>query len=646
MTDIARLGITVDSATVPQATQQLDRLGDQAAVTERQAKSAARGFSTMSRSLRGLSTVTRGGAGGIQNVAFQVGDFATQVGAGTAASVALAQQLPQLLGGFGAMGAVAGAATAVVIPLGAALFNLSDGADDGEEAMDRFLSALGEVERLAARAGTPIDELTDVFGRFAKQVQSASRIAAQAQLFTAMSEFNTAASTMREGLSTVRGELAEYNTALMNFNTTAAVLGERTVSNASAYEQAERSLEAARRGAVEAAGTLGLTADQAIRVDLALRNLANAEGMDQVADRAGIALALFESMFTEAESIPPEVAQIIVELEAVLTAAASAVTLFDDIEASASGAADQAGRIAANLDLARRGRALVANPDFADPRNESGTRWRTDIPDGDPRNPALDAYIADVDARARARNRPGSGGGTSDAQRLHNERLREAERIIERTRTETERYARELEDLNELHQMGYLDAEQYARGVDLIEAELNSVQFDSLRQGIDSLSDAMAQAIVNGESMGDAIANAFKQMAAEYIANDIRSILGGLFGLRGSTAIGGQGGGFFSAIFGGFRATGGPVSSGVPYVVGEQGPELFVPGASGQIVSNENSRAALSGGGGMTINVSQTFTGGVTQADLARLLPVMEERTKQAVVESVQRGGAMARAFR
>jgi hypothetical protein len=36
----------------------------------------------------------------------------------------------------------------------------------------------------------------------------------------------------------------------------------------------------------------------------------------------------------------------------------------------------------------------------------------------------------------------------------------------------------------------------------------------------------------------------------------------------------------------GFRANGGPVTQGSPYVVGERGPELFVPSADGQIISN------------------------------------------------------------
>jgi TP901 family phage tail tape measure protein len=48
-----------------------------------------------------------------------------------------------------------------------------------------------------------------------------------------------------------------------------------------------------------------------------------------------------------------------------------------------------------------------------------------------------------------------------------------------------------------------------------------------------------------------------------------------------------------------FRASGGPVSGGSSYIVGERGPELFVPNASGSIVPNHKL-----GGGGITININ------------------------------------------
>jgi tape measure domain-containing protein len=43
----------------------------------------------------------------------------------------------------------------------------------------------------------------------------------------------------------------------------------------------------------------------------------------------------------------------------------------------------------------------------------------------------------------------------------------------------------------------------------------------------------------------------------------------------------------------GLRAEGGPVSSGSPYIVGEQGPELMVPKVSGTIINNRDLNAAL-----------------------------------------------------
>ena len=50
----------------------------------------------------------------------------------------------------------------------------------------------------------------------------------------------------------------------------------------------------------------------------------------------------------------------------------------------------------------------------------------------------------------------------------------------------------------------------------------------------------------------------------------------------------------------GFRAEGGPVSAGKPYIVGERGPELFTPGASGTITPNH---ALPAGGGNVHVHV-------------------------------------------
>ncbi len=44
-------------------------------------------------------------------------------------------------------------------------------------------------------------------------------------------------------------------------------------------------------------------------------------------------------------------------------------------------------------------------------------------------------------------------------------------------------------------------------------------------------------------------------------------------------------------------AKGGPAQGGKPYIVGEEGPELFVPNTSGTVIPNGT---AIGGGGGVT----------------------------------------------
>lgn len=83
-----------------------------------------------------------------------------------------------------------------------------------------------------------------------------------------------------------------------------------------------------------------------------------------------------------------------------------------------------------------------------------------------------------------------------------------------------------------------------------------------------------------------------------------------------SNSGGGGGGGILQSIGSGImsllgRATGGYVDAGVskPYLVGENGPELYFPGRNGMIVNARQTQELMSGGGsnsGMTINMNVT----------------------------------------
>ena len=93
-----------------------------------------------------------------------------------------------------------------------------------------------------------------------------------------------------------------------------------------------------------------------------------------------------------------------------------------------------------------------------------------------------------------------------------------------------------------------------------------------------------------------------------------------------------------------FMAMGGPVSSGSPYVVGEKGPELFVPHASGTIVPN-NKMGSSGGGGSGGVTVNYNIAAGVSRAELAPILEQERRRLKAEIPDMVRRGGGYRAAF-
>jgi hypothetical protein len=93
-----------------------------------------------------------------------------------------------------------------------------------------------------------------------------------------------------------------------------------------------------------------------------------------------------------------------------------------------------------------------------------------------------------------------------------------------------------------------------------------------------------------------------------------------------------------------FKAMGGPVSGGSPYVVGEKGPELFVPHASGTIVPN-NKMGGGSGSGGGSVTVNYNIAAGVSRAELAPILEQERRRLKAEIPDMVRRGGGYRAAF-
>jgi hypothetical protein len=83
------------------------------------------------------------------------------------------------------------------------------------------------------------------------------------------------------------------------------------------------------------------------------------------------------------------------------------------------------------------------------------------------------------------------------------------------------------------------------------------------------------------------------------------------------------------------RAMGGPVAGGMPYIVGEEGPELFRPNTSGSIVPNDE----LGTGGGVNVNFTINAVDAVGIDELlVQRRGVITQIIRDAMVENGQRG--------
>lgn len=89
-----------------------------------------------------------------------------------------------------------------------------------------------------------------------------------------------------------------------------------------------------------------------------------------------------------------------------------------------------------------------------------------------------------------------------------------------------------------------------------------------------------------------------------------------------------------SAVFGGGKAAGGPVSAGTSYLVGESGPEIFTPGSTGSITPN----SAL---GGASVVINQTIDArGSTNDSVTQLQEVMRQNNaalEARIIDGIRR---------
>jgi hypothetical protein len=257
-------------------------------------------------------------------------------------------------------------------------------------------------------------------------------------------------------------------------------------------------------------------------------------------------------------------------------------------------------------------------------------------------------------------------------------RLKYATTQEERTQIEIERERARLikEGITDENVLAAIAARRAELNKPILGSDLVRQQIGALSEELTKLTDVGTQVVAIAENIGSAFANSFKgaisgamtaqealasffqsvadrflDMAAQIIAkwiemsilNSVLSLFpGGGMGLGGATAAAGK---LNPAVgFGvgpiGFRAAGGPVSAGSPYIVGERGPELFVPGRSGGLVPNDSL-----GMGSANVVVNVDASGSSVQGDgnqANQLGKAIGIAVQQELIKQKRPGGLLA----
>jgi phage-related minor tail protein len=186
----------------------------------------------------------------------------------------------------------------------------------------------------------------------------------------------------------------------------------------------------------------------------------------------------------------------------------------------------------------------------------------------------------------------------------------EIDRLIIGIRADTRGFARDIADMR-----GALEW-PFGAGVEKAGNLLESSLVRAIRTGRLGFEDLKRVAL-----------STLAEIASAAIRSGLDSILGGLGGGGG-----GQGG-LLSGLLGGLlglpgRATGGPVSPGRAFMVGERGPEVFVPTSSGSV-------APISGRSSRDVRISITVNAPASNA------PATLQRSSRQVARAVR--NALAR---
>ena len=521
-----------------------------------------------------VMNVSRSARSAIQNTSYQVSDMAVQFEMGTDPMRIMAQQLPQIAGGFAGMGGalgvvlpVLGSVLAIGLPIAAMLFANGEASQSFEEKTNALTESINELNSATDAMMLDTDAMAEKYGK--------------------------ATGAAREFLAALR-EIAEEKARDANEATAESLSGrfgglDREVvtggkSSTSEYIQTLNNIRE----------ELGVTSEEAIRLAAALETLGDAKTPAQIVDAASGLKAELESvlgsygemnataqkLYESTISVGDRASELVGTIDRgtgsifeMLRAASGLVGQFAAAEWAASGLAGKLAHAVAN---ARELYQVRAATKWVESNQKGGAEYLA----GQYSMYGQGRVTGEAAAREKSYDLParpsgvGSGGsrGGGGAGKAEDPFFADLDGDIQKLERQLDLVGRNAGEVAKLKAEWALLDEAKKRGIDLDKVQAGSSQ--TLREeigaqaqavadltmaldrqkesqarfekGIDGIAGAMSRALVGGESLRDGLADVFRSIALDYAKSGIKDLLTSFLG--GGK---GGGGGFFSGLLGG-----------------------------------------------------------------------------------------------
>ena len=452
MTELAALNIRItgDSgdlkAAVSQATTELQKVQDTA-----QRANAAVGTAGLGGGMGRLGKASNMLKGNVQNASFQLQDMVVQLQMGTRWTTVMAQQLPQLAGGFGAVGAAVGILAAVGFSaLGMALATTGEEVSTFEDSLESLRNVTDQLKAAQDILTMSLPELYAQYGMYAAAVRDAA---------AALVELNAA-----QAQNALNAAITDAADALRNYTGAASTAFSSGVTMGQGLTNIRREF--------------GLVGMEARDLQMALNQLRRAETFEQQLAAARNLKAVMDATGVSVNQLPPALRDALIQVNQLVIAGAelkrevqNGTSAMNALRASAPGSAwlssaiGQAGTLAATLwDAAAAVAAAGGGQGDATGGNfPVGSRGRS-------RPKAAPSGLGGVDWGA-APKAAGGGGGGGVKETPQDELEQFMETLMTEAELEADQYALRQAKLKEFLDQKLLTQQEYNDAIEQLQKD-------------------------------------------------------------------------------------------------------------------------------------------------------------------------------